>query len=329
MSRTLVTGAGGFIGSHLVQQLVEAGHRVRAFTRYTSSAGLGALDDLPGPVLEEVEVYPGDLRDPDAVLRAASGVDVVFHLGAIVSIPYSYEHPDETLSVNVNGTMNVLRAMRQLGTERGVVVSTSEVYGTAQFVPIDETHPLQPQSPYAASKIAAESLAVSFHRSFATPVTVVRPFNTYGPRQSARAVIPTIVMQALTRDTITLGAVHTWRDLTFAADTARGLMRAAFAARSHEALGRAVNLGSGQAFMIGDLARRVAALVGRDVALVANETRRMRPEASEVLRLQADNALARELFAWEPSTDIDTGLRATVDWIAGHLDRFDTGSYVV
>src|SRR5512142_9690 len=222
--KALVTGASGFIGSHLVELLVREGYSVRAMTRYTSENRRGNLALLPPDILEHVEVYPADLRDAEAVSLAVDGVDVIFHLGAIISIPYSYQHPEETVSVNIQGTLNVLQAMRQHGTARGVIVSTSEVYGSAQYVPIDEKHPLQPQSPYAATKVGAEALSISFHRTYETPVVVIRPFNTYGPRQSTRAVIPTIITQALTKPVVSLGAIHTVRDYTYAADTARGLM---------------------------------------------------------------------------------------------------------
>src|SRR5258706_4942526 len=237
-NKVLVTGASGFIGSHLVELLVREGYAVRALTRYTSDNRKGNLALIP-EILEQVEVHPADLRDAEAVSMAVSGVDAVFHLGAIISIPYSYQHPEETVAVNITRTFNVLQAMRQPNTGRGVIGSTAEGYGSAQYVPIDEKHPLQPQSPYAATKISAESLSISFHRSYNTPVVVVRPFNTYGPRQSARAVIPTIISQALTRDVVSLGAIHTVRDYTYAAETARGLM---LAARSDSALGQLINL---------------------------------------------------------------------------------------
>ncbi len=324
-NKVLVTGASGFIGSHLVELLVREGYAVRALTRYTSDNRKGNLARIP-EILEQVEVHPADLRDAEAVSMAVSGVDAVFHLGAIISIPYSYQHPEETVAVNITGTFNVLQAMRQHNTARGVIVSTSEVYGSAQYVPIDEKHPLQPQSPYAATKISAESLSISFHRSYNTPVVVVRPFNTYGPRQSARAVIPTIISQALTRDVVSLGAIHTVRDYTYAADTARGLM---LAVRSDAALGQVINLGTGQSVMIGDVAQKIIALIGRPVTISANEGQRLRPEASEVLRLESDNRLAAKVIGWRPEVSLDDGLQRTIAWISEHLNQFDTNVYTI
>lgn len=328
--KVLVTGAGGFIGSHLVETLVRAGHSVRALTRYTSSANRrGNLNLLPTDILAEVEIYPADLRDAEAVSMAMAGVAAVFHLGAIISIPYSYQHPEETLAVNVTGTFNVLQAMRQHATGRGVIVSTSEVYGSAQYVPIDEKHPLQPQSPYAATKISAEAISVSFQRTYGTPVVVVRPFNTYGPRQSARAVIPTIISQALTREVVSLGATHTYRDYTYAADTARGLMMAALGPGSERAIGQVVNLGTGESVMIGELAEQIIDLVGRPVRLSTNEGERMRPQASEVLRLQSNNRLAADLLGWQPEIGLEEGLSLTIEWVRQHLDLFDPTVYQV
>lgn len=324
--KVLVTGAAGFIGSHLVETLVREGHSVRAFVRYNSSNYKGNLALLAPEVLAHVELYPGDLRDAEAVSHAVAGMDTVYHLGAIIAIPYSYKHPEETVAVNVNGTLNVLQAMRQHGTGCGVIVSTSEVYGSAQYVPIDEKHPLQPQSPYSASKIAAESIAISFHRSFNLPVVVVRPFNTFGPRQSARAVIPTIIAQALTSDVVRLGAIHTYRDYTYAGETARGLI---CAARHPDSYGHVVNLGTGRTETIGRIAEMVIKMIGRPVHLEANELQRMRPEASEVLRLQADNRLAARLIKWGPSVQLEAGLRLTINWIAEHLDQFEPAKYAV
>ena len=327
--RVLVTGAGGFIGSHLVELLVMEGYAVRAMTRYTSGDRRGNLALLPPEIGRAVELYPADLRDADAVAQAVGGVDAVFHLGAIISIPYSYRHPEETVAVNVTGTLNVLQAMRRHGTRRGVIVSTSEVYGTAQYVPIDERHPLQPQSPYAASKVAAEAISISFHRAYGTPVVIVRPFNTFGPRQSARAVIPAIISQALVRDTVALGALHPYRDYTYAADTARGLLLAAYAPGSHAAVGGVVNLGAGQSITIGELTEHIIALIGRPVTLAANQPDRMRPAASEVLRLQSDNRLAAELLGWTPQVPLQEGLIRTIDWCRAHPEHFDPDVYTV
>jgi len=323
----LVTGAGGFIGSHLVDHLVRAGYRVRAFVRYTANAEKrGNLADLPPNILASVELYAGDIRDTGAVDQALAGVDTVYHLGAIIAIPYSYRHPEETVTVNVTGTMNVLQGMRRRGTRRGVIVSTSEVYGSALYTPIDEKHPLQAQSPYAATKIAAESLSLSYQRSFGTPVVVVRPFNTFGERQTARAVIPTIISQALWRDRVTLGTVDTYRDYTHAADTAEGLIAAA---RADAAVGTVVNLGTGVTVQIGALAEQIIRLVGRPVPLQGGEAERLRPPTSEVLKLQSDNRLAASLIGWQPTISLEEGLRRTIDWTAAHPERFDPERYQV
>lgn len=324
--KVLITGAGGFIGSHLAELLVREGYHVRAMTRYTSDSRKGNLSLLSPEISNELDMYRADLHDGDAVSEALAGMDVVFHLAAIIAIPYSYQHPEETVDVNIGGTLNVLQAMRRHGTGCGVIVSTSEVYGTAQYVPIDEKHPLQPQSPYSASKIGAEALSISFNRSYNTPIVVVRPFNTFGPRQSARAVIPTIISQALTKDSISLGAVHTLRDYTYAEDTARGLMLAAL---HPEALGQVVNLGTGVSTTIGDIANRIIELIGRPVTIAANQNERMRPDASEVLRLESDNRLAAQLLGWKPVYSLDDGLQRTIDWIREHIDQFDTQRYVV
>src|SRR5579859_987332 len=303
-TKVLVTGAGGFIGSHLVELLVREGYAVRALIRYTSDYHQGNLHLLSHEISQEIEVARADLRDAEAIADAAKGMDTIFHLGAIISIPYSYQHPEETVSVNVVGTLNILQAMRQHGIRRGVIVSTSEVYGSAQYVPIDKKHPLQPQSPYSATKIAAESLSISFQRSFSTPVVVVRPFNTYGPRQSARAVIPTIISQALTRDVVSLGSIHTTRDYTFVADTARGML---LAAQSESGVGRAINLGSGRSVMIGEIAEKIIQLVGRLVTVSANDGQRLRSEAIEELPRVADNRLAAALLGWRPDVTLEAG----------------------
>lgn len=327
MRKVLVTGAGGFIGSHMAELLLREGYAVRALTRYTSAANrFGNLNLLPAELRAEIDLYAGDLRDAEAVRKAMQGMDTVIHLGAIIAIPYSYQHPEETAAVNLTGTLNVLQAMRQLGTARGVIVSTSEVYGTALYTPIDEKHPLQPQSPYSATKIGAEALAISFQRSFGTPVTVVRPFNTYGPRQSARAVIPTIISQALTRDTVKLGAIHTYRDYTYAEDTARGLL---MAAQADSAVGQVVNLGTGETNTIGAIAELIISLIRRPVQVIAGESERLRPEASEVLKLQSDNRLAADLIGWRPQIGLREGLQRTIDWIAAHLDLFDPAKFQV
>lgn len=321
----LVTGAGGFIGSHLTERLAAEGASVRAFIRYNSRHDVGLLSQLPAELFEGLGIVAGDLRDPQAVRDAMRGVDVVFSLGALIAIPYSYLHPREVIETNVMGTLNVLMAARELGTPRVVHTSTSEVYGTARYVPIDEKHPLQGQSPYSASKIGADKLAESFHRSFGVPVATLRPFNTYGPRQSARAVIPTIITQALTLDQVRLGALEPRRDLTFVSDTVEAFLRMG-ALDGVE--GQEVNIGANESISIGELAAKILTIVGRDVPVVADE-QRLRPAQSEVLHLHAAHDKARELIDWQPRVSLDEGLRRTVDWIRDHLELYRPGIYEV
>ncbi|HEY8216841.1 MAG TPA: SDR family NAD(P)-dependent oxidoreductase [Acidimicrobiia bacterium] len=322
----VVTGAGGFIGSAVVEALVRDGARVRAMLRYTSRGQRGCLDDLPDAVMSDVEVTSGDVRDPDAVRSVLRGADAVFHLAALVGIPYSYEHPQEVIDTNVMGTANVLLAAKELGSVgRIALTSTSEVYGSALRVPMDEQHPLQAQSPYSASKIAADALGVSFHRSFGLPISIVRPFNAYGPRQSARAVIPTIISQALVGGRIQLGTLETRRDFTFVEDTARGFLAVA---SSDAALGQVVNVGSGTDVSIGEIVTKVEAIVGHPLE-VSEEARRVRPAKSEVTRLLADASLARQLAGWEPQVPLDEGLRRTTDWIGEHLADYRPHEYAV
>jgi dTDP-glucose 4,6-dehydratase len=319
----LVTGAGGFIGSHLVEQLVENGAKVRAFVRYNSRADAGLLKQIPVATLKEIEIIGGDLRDEDAVRKAVQGNQIVFHLGALISIPYSYYHPVEVVSTNIMGTLNMLLACRDFGVERMVHTSTSEVYGTALQVPIDEHHPLQGQSPYSASKIGADKLAESFYYSYDLPVITVRPFNTFGPRQSARAVIPTIITQALTCDQIHLGNLETTRDFTYVSDTVAGFIKAA---ESENGLGQVFNLGTGKEIRIGDLANLVIQKVGRPVKMEV-EKQRLRPKNSEVFRLLSNNSLASETIDWQPKVSFDQGLDLTIAWIKQHLDLYNIGKY--
>ncbi len=321
----LVTGAGGFIGSHLTERLIDKGAQVRAFVRYTSRGDAGLLNLLPADKLAALHVISGDLRDVEAVRGAVKGVDTVFHLGALIAIPYSYVHPREVIEVNVLGTTNVLMAARDFGVRRIVHTSTSEVYGTARYTPIDENHPLQGQSPYSASKIGADKIVESFVRSFELPVATLRPFNTYGPRQSARAVIPTIITQALAKDEIRLGSLTPQRDLTFVADTVDGFLRMA----THDAaVGQEVNIGADATISIGELADRILRIVGRDLPIVSEE-QRMRPAGSEVMRLWADNRKAAALIGWRPQVTLDEGLARTVEWIRGNLSRYRPGVYEV
>lgn len=321
--RVLVTGAGGFIGSRLVEILMRSGAQVRAFVRYNSRGDAGLLRTLSPFVLGGIEIIPGDLRDEDAVRKAVNGCELVFHLGALISIPYSYLHPAEVASTNVMGTMNVLLACRDLGVERLVHTSTSEVYGTARVAPISESHPLQGQSPYSASKIGADKLAESFYCAYDLPVITVRPFNTYGPAQSARAVIPTIITQALTRDTIHLGNLDSTRDFTYVDDTVDGFLRAA---ESTTGLGEVFNLGTGEEIRIGDLAEKVIAMVDRDVK-IETQSERLRPEKSEVMRLISDNSRAREVLGWKPEVSLDEGLKRTIHWISENLSQYRIGKY--
>jgi dTDP-glucose 4,6-dehydratase len=322
----VVTGAGGFIGSALVETLVRDGARVRAMLRYTSRGERGCLDDLSDDVLDAIEITAGDVRDPDAVRTVLQDADAVFHLAALVGIPYSYEHPQEVIDTNVMGTANVLLAAKELGAlETIVLTSTSEVYGSAIRVPMDEQHPLQAQSPYSASKIAADALGISFHRSFGLPIRIVRPFNAYGPRQSARAVIPTIISQALVGDTVKLGTLETRRDFTFVEDTARGFLAVGGADAT---VGEVVNVGSGADVSIGDIVEKVQTIVGRTLD-VTEESRRLRPQRSEVTRLHADATQARELAGWSAAVSLDEGLRRTTEWISEHLTEYRPDEYAV
>jgi len=321
--KVLVTGAGGFIGSHLVSRLVEAGAEVRAFVRYNSRGDPGMLRLLAPEITTEIDLIAGDLRDEDAVRNAVKGCAYVFHLGALISIPYSYKHPAEVASTNMMGTLNVLLACRDFGAQRLVHTSTSEVYGTARVAPISESHPLQGQSPYSASKIGADKLAESFYCAYDLPVITVRPFNTYGPGQSGRAVIPTIITQALTRDVIQLGNLETTRDFTYVDDTISGFLRAA---ECEAGLGEVFNLGTGEEIAIGDLARMILAMLGRQ-ARIETKTLRLRPQKSEVMRLISDNSRAREVLGWQPQVSLHDGLTRTIAWIREHLDHYRIGQY--
>ena len=326
--KVLVTGADGFIGSHLVEALLREGCTVKAFVYYNSFNSWGWLDSFESGTLREIEVFSGDVRDPNGVRNAIAGTDLVFHLAALIGIPFSYHSPDSYIDTNIKGCLNVLQACRDLETERVIVTSTSEVYGTARYVPIDEGHPLQGQSPYSASKIGADMIAESFHRSFGTPVIIARPFNTYGPRQSARAVIPTIITQLLTgKNEVRLGSLHPTRDLNFVIDTCRGFI--ALAARD-DAVGRAVNIGSGSEVSIGDLARMIVAMVKPGTAIVSEDVR-IRPEESEVERLVCNNSLIRELTGWQPVVSLKNGISETVEWFrSGHtMQRYKADVYNV
>ena len=321
--RVLVTGAGGFIGSHLAESLVREGARLRAMIRYDSRGDPGMLAHLPSDAFDMIDLVAGDLRDPYFTLRAVEDMDYVFHLGALISIPYSYINPYEVAETNFMGTLLMLQACQEQEVRRFIHASSSEVYGSAQRVPIDELHALQGQSPYSASKIGADKLVESFHASYGLPAVTVRPFNTYGPRQSARAVIPTIISQALTKGTIRLGSLDGRRDFTYVSDTVDGLLKAGMAEGVE---GKVLNLGTGQDFRIGDLANRIIRLIGRPVKIVVDPTR-VRPKESEVMRLLSDNSRAKQYLNWDPSILLEDGLQLTIRWIREHLGMYRIGTY--
>lgn len=319
----LVTGAGGFIGSHLVEALVRTGAKTRALIRYNSQGTNGWLDH--SDLKSEIEIIRGDVREVDSVRNALKGIDVVFHLAALIGIPYSYVSPASYVSTNVVGTLNILQETLRAGVLRVLHTSTSEVYGTAQKIPIIEDHPLQAQSPYSATKVGADKLAESFHRSFGLPVSIVRPFNTFGPRQSARAVIPTIIMQALANQPIRIGNLAPTRDFNYVLDTVRGFLQIA---ESENTVGRVVNLGSGKETSIGDLARMICSLTGAQFRIV-QESDRVRPSQSEVERLCASNVLAQELAGWRPEITLKDGLEKTIEWIRSNEPHGQPTAYAI
>lgn len=321
--RVLITGAGGFIGSHLVERLVESGAGVTAFVHYNALGTCGWLDESPSR--GAVEIVAGDLCDADSVRRAMRHVETVFHLAALVAIPYSYQAPMAFVRTNVEGTLNLLQAAVEARVSRVIHTSTSEVYGTAQYVPIDERHPLQAQSPYAATKIGADQLAEAFFRSFELPVTIVRPFNTFGPRQSARAIIPAIISQVLANGPVRLGNLRPTRDFNYVSDTVNAFI---LAAEHDAAIGQTIHVGSGREISIGDLVALIGQLLGRPVS-IEHEDRRERPMHSEVERLLADNALARRVLQWAPAIGLEEGLRRTIEWAQRHLKTYRAGEYVL
>jgi NAD dependent epimerase/dehydratase len=321
--KVLVTGAGGFIGSHLVERLVAMGARVRGLVHYNSRNDWGLLEQVPSAVKENMEVLVGDITDPFMASVAVKDCEVVFHLAALIAIPYSYIAPSRFVAVNCGGTLNLLEAARAHGLERFVHTSTSETYGTAEYRPIDEKHPLKSQSPYAASKIGADKLAESYHLSFGVPVATIRPFNTFGPRQSARAVIPTIISQALSGEVIRLGSLEPLRDLTYVADTVEGFIKVA---ESPQAVGEVINVGTGRAVSIGDLARLICQRLGghRDILC---EDQRVRPAASEVMELICDNRKAKALLGWEPRLGLEEGLDRTIEFMGSRLSHYKPDIY--
>jgi dTDP-glucose 4,6-dehydratase len=318
----LVTGAGGFISSHLTERLLHLGASVRALAHYNSRNDPGFLSSLDDKN-ERLKIVFGDICDLDLVRNVAHGVDVIFHLAALVGIPYSYDHVHQVVQVNTIGTLNILTAAKENRVKRIVHTSTSEVYGTAKSVPIDENHPRQPQSPYAASKIAADAIALTHHLSFGVPVAICRPFNTYGPRQSDRAVIPMLIAQALHREEIVLGNLTPTRDFTYVSDTVEGFIKVA---ESDACLGEDINLGTGCEISIGDLAKKIIELVGRNVD-ITRAGERMRPAASEVQRLCSNNGKARALAGWSPTVSLEEGLRLTIDWVKNSSHLYDPNQY--
>lgn len=323
--KVLVTGAGGFIGSHLTTRLTELGAKTYAFIRYNSRNDKGLIELLPKEAQKQIEVISGDLRDPESVRSAVKLVQYVFHLGASIAIPYSYINPRDAVETNIVGTLNILSAVKDFGIERVVQTSSSEVYGTALYSPIDEKHPLQAQSPYSASKIGADKLAESFYLSYDLPVSIIRPFNTYGPRQSARAVIPTIIIQNLSLDKIRLGSLHPTRDFTYVEDTVNGFIKIA---ESPNTIGKTVNIGTGKEISIGDLVNMVISLTGKQMEVITDDER-IRPKASEVGRLIADYSKAKVLMNWEPTISLEEGLKITIEWFNEFLYRYKANIYNV
>lgn len=323
--KVLVTGAGGFIGGHLTEQLVKLGASVTAFIRYNSRGSHGSLELLPNDIRSQIKVVMGDLKDPDAVQKVVRSQEIVFHLAALIGIPYSYVHPIDYVQTNVLGTSYLVNACLSENIEKFIHTSTSEVYGTARYVPIDEEHPLQGQSPYSASKIAADKLVESYYCAFKFPAAIIRPFNTYGPRQPSRAVIPTIISQALKSDTIKLGALSPTRDLNYVKDTVNGFLKVA---EIPESVGEVINIGSSREISIGDLVKKIFYLLDKSPRLITEEER-LRPEKSEVERLMANTDKAKKILEWTPQVSLDEGLKQTIEWIKHNLSFYSTDTYHV
>lgn len=321
--KCLVTGAGGFIGSHLAEELVKQGAKVKALVHYNSRNDWGLIELLPEEIRQELEVIAGNVQDTYMMRKTVKDCNIVFHLAALIAIPYSYVAPESYVNANVKGTLNLLQACLDEGVEKVAHTSTSEIYGTAQYTPIDENHPLQGQSPYSASKIGADKIAESFYLSFNLPVATIRPFNTYGPRQSARAIIPSIIIQVLASSELKLGLLTPVRDLTYVKDTVDGFLKIA---ESDRAVGKVINIGTGIGITVGELAERIIGLVGKDVRVVREE-RRIRPEKSEVMELICDRRKAKELIGWEPQYTLEEGLGETIKWIQEHLDLYKAEVY--
>lgn len=323
--KVIVTGAGGFIGSHLTERLISLGAEVTAFVKYNSRNDLGQLKKLPKDKIPTINVIAGDLRDQDAVRKAIKNMDIIFHLGSLIAIPYSYLHPMEVIDTNIIGTTNILIAAKDNNVEKIIHTSTSEVYGTAKYVPIDEKHPLQGQSPYSASKIGADMIATSFYKSYDLPIAIIRPFNTYGTRQSTRAIIPTIITQALTKKVIQIGSLNPTRDFTFISDTIEGFIRVA---EEKKSIGEVINIGSGFEISISDLVEKILKL-SQSKAKIQIDKKRIRPKYSEVDRLWADSTKAQKMLNWQPSIRLDDGLKKTITWISDNITDYKVGSYTI
>jgi len=322
----VITGAGGFIGSHLTEELVRRGANVKAFVHYNSRNYWGLLELLEKDVLDEVDVVAGDITDPFFVKTATKDADIVFNLAALIGIPYSYIAPESYVNVNIKGTLNVLQAGLDNGVEKIVHTSTSETYGTADYVPIDEAHPMKGQSPYSASKIGADKMAESYYRSFDLPVATIRPFNTFGPRQSARAIIPTIISQALTMDEVHVGSLSPVRDLTFVKDTVNGFIEIG---TSKKSIGEVINIGTGSGVTIGELLQKILRIIGKENIRVVEDADRVRPDKSEVMELICDNSKAKQLLDWSPQYTLDEGLAETIEWMRRYTNLYKTDKYVV
>lgn len=322
--RVLITGAGGFIGSHLVEALIERGALVTTIVRYNSRNDWGMLEHVPSCVKKGLNVISGDITDSGIVKKAVKNCDIIFHLAALIGIPYSYIAPESYVNTNIKGTLNIMQASREEGVEKIIHTSTSEVYGTAKYVPIDENHPLQGQSPYSATKIGADMLAHSYFLSFNTPVAIIRPFNTFGPRQSARAVIPTIISQALSGEKIQLGSLKPVRDLTYVKDTVNGFVKVA---ESDNSTGQIINIGNGKGITIGELAKKILDLMDCSRSVICADEGRIRPEKSEVMQLICDNSKAKKLLAWSPHYSLDEGLKETITWITRNRHIYKSENY--
>ncbi|MGD0784506.1 MAG: SDR family NAD(P)-dependent oxidoreductase [Sedimentisphaerales bacterium] len=323
--KVLVTGGGGFIGSHLIERLCAEGANVRAFIRYNSRSNMGCIGCLSSEIKKSIEIISGDITELVSVEQAVKGMEIVFHLAASIGIPYSYIHPREVVETNLMGSLNIFTAAREMNIEKVVHTSTSEVYGTAQYVPIDENHPIQSQSPYSASKVGADALAMSFVKAFGCPFAIIRPFNTFGPRQSMRAIIPTIITQALKKNDIQLGSLSPTRSFTYVSDIVDGFIKIA---ESDKSIGNVINIGTDIEISIGDLANKIVALMGKKIKVICTEER-IRSASSEVQRLCADNSKAKALLGWEPKIGLDEGLKKTISWISEFHQLYDSDKYAV